>query len=122
MSRIFALVLLALLAGCASGRPAQPEVLAAPSYTLFVWSNCREGEVGCSHLSGELMPNGTRKTVRLTGSTYMVKCADGITPCHIGYYKLTGSGFSVIAYPNGTLELTRPIGPPLADKGDWLEY
>jgi hypothetical protein len=68
------------------------------------------------------MPAGTRNTVRLTGSTYMVKCADGVTPCHIGYYTLTGAGFSVLAYPDGTLEVTPPIGSPATEKGDWLEY
>ena len=68
------------------------------------------------------MPAGTRNFVRLTGSTYMVKCADGATPCHIGYYKLTGAGFSVLAYPDGTLEVTPPTGSPVTEKGDWLEY
>jgi hypothetical protein len=122
MCRIFAPIVLMFLAGCATSRPAQPEVLATRSYSLFVWSNCREGEVGCDRLSGELMPAGTRKTVRLTGSTYMVKCADGVTPCHVGYYKLEGAGFSVLAYPNGTLELTPPNGSSVTENGSWLEY
>jgi hypothetical protein len=122
MYRIIALALLVLLTGCATHRPAQPEVLVAPSYTVFVWSNCPEGEVGCSHLSGELKPTGTRKKVRLTGSTYMVKCADGITPCHIGYYKLVGAGFTVLAYPDGRLELSPPLGSSITETGDWLEY
>lgn len=52
----------------------------------------------------------------------MVKCADGITPCHIGYYKLTGAGFSVLAYPDGTLEVTLPTGSPVTEKGDWLKH
>ena len=68
------------------------------------------------------MPAGTGKTVRLTGSTYMVKCVDGVTPCHIGYYKLAGAGFIVLAYPNGTLEVTPPSGQLITEDGDWLEY
>ena len=123
MFRIVALIVLALLAACATTkRPAQPEALAAQSYTLFVWSNCPEGVVGCNNLSGDLMPAGTRRSIRLAGSTYMVKCADGITPCHIGYYTLTGAGFSVLAYPDGTLKVTPPTGISVTEKGDWLEY
>ncbi len=123
MSRIVAIMLLALLAACATTkRPPQPETLAARSYTLFVWSNCQEGVVGCDNLSGDLMPAGTRNSVRLAGSTHMIKCADGVTPCHIGHYRLTGAGFSVLAYPDGTLEVKPPAGASVTEKGDWLEF
>ena len=68
------------------------------------------------------MRAGTRKKMRLTGSTYMVKCKDGVTPCHIGYYKLAGSGFAVLAYPDGQLEISFPAGPSITEVGHWLEY
>lgn len=41
----------------------------------------------------------------LTGSTYMVKCADGVTPCHLGYYDLKSETVSVRAYPDGSLAI-----------------
>jgi hypothetical protein len=122
MRRIYALMSLVLLTGCATAPGKLPETLVTPSYILSFRANCAEGEVGCEHLSGTLTAKGTTTAVRLLGSTYMVKCADGVTPCHIGRYDLSGAGYSVRAYPDGDLELTLPNGAHFAEKGDWLEY
>src|SRR5690606_30929353 len=121
MHRLIPLTLLALLASCTTpSRPAQTQSLAAPSYSLFMWSNCQEGEVGCSDLSGELVPANTTKAIRLKGSTYMVKCADGVTPCHVGFYTFSGKGYAVNAYPDGRLEVTPPAGAAISEQGAWL--
>ena len=122
MTRIYALTLLILLTGCATAPSRLPETLVTPSYVLSFQANCAEGEVGCEHLSGTLTAKGTGKPVRLVGSTYMVKCADRVTPCHIGRYDMSGGGYEVRAYPDGALELTLPNGSSVAEKGDWLDY
>jgi hypothetical protein len=119
MHGAFILGLLTLFTSIANAQALRSEVLSARSYTLRVWSKCQEGEVDCSHLSGELAPTGSGSRVELTGSTQMVKCADNVTPCHVGNYRLSGSGFTVLAYPDGTLEVTRPTGQIVAEKGHW---
>ena len=125
MCRIFAFAFLVLLASCATQKATfglQPEALVTPSYALTIHLNCQEGVVGCDVLAAELETRSGGKSVRLTGDTYMVKCADGVTPCHLGYYKLVGAGFLVIAYPDGKLEITPPEGSEITEQGGWLTY
>ena len=70
-------------------------------------SHCPEGDVGCTHLTALLVNNETGQETKLSGSTYMVKCADRLTPCHIGFYELSSPGIRVRAYPGGSLELDK---------------
>ncbi len=119
MCRLVASTLLALPLGCATSQSAPSSVLATKSYFLVLWSHCAEGEVDCRQLTGDLVPADTNKAVHLTGSTRMVACAGGATPCHVGYYAFTGAGFSILAYPDGTLEVTPPSGLRTTEKGTW---
>jgi hypothetical protein len=112
--------LLIALAGCTTVPESRTsEILMTDTHTLTVWSHCPEGEVGCAHLTGVLMEKQTGRSRELTGSTYVVKCADGVTPCHVGFYDLKSPGISVRAYPDGTLELESPGASDRHERGTW---
>lgn len=98
-----------------------PLILDTPLHKVSIWWNCEEGEVGCEQLTGQLLDKASRKVTELRGSTYMVKCADGVTPCHLGFYDLKGPAADVTAYPDGMLELTIEGQPLAIEQGQWLD-
>lgn len=109
------------LSGCATNPPPDAgQVLTTSTYTLTVVAHCREGEVGCSDLTATLVNKESGQKTELVGSTYMVKCADGVTPCHLGFYDLKSPGVSVRAYPDGMLELDFPGPGDAHEPGTWV--
>lgn len=120
-ARVFiAASLLLGIAACASRpRGGEPMVLETAGHTLTIWSRCAESEVGCADLVGELIDKATRRTGALRGGTYMVKCADGVTPCHLGFYDLRGPGLQVQAYPDGILDVSSKNRPLPTEHGEW---
>jgi hypothetical protein len=122
MKSVFLTFLLLSFAGSNSAAPASdPLVLNTPLHTVSIWWNCEEGEVGCGHLTGELLDKDTHKVTKLQGSTYMVKCADGVTPCHLGFYDLKGPATDIAAYPDGMLEMTIEGKRLATEQGKWLD-
>lgn len=108
------------LAGCAGvSHAAGPEVLMTDRHTLTVWAHCSEGEVGCAQLTAELVNTQSGQKFELNGSTYMVKCADRVTPCHVGFYDFDSPGIVARAYPDGTLELELPGSKVINEHGTW---
>ncbi|WP_052116050.1 hypothetical protein [Noviluteimonas dokdonensis] len=99
--------------------PLGADVLETSTYTLSVIAHCPEGEVGCSNLTASLSNKQSGKKTSLTGSTYMAKCADRVTPCHLGFYDLKASGVSVRAYPDGQLEIQSPGLGDSSERGAW---
>lgn len=98
-----------LFSSCAVAASASAgEVLTTDSYTLTVNAHCQEGEVGCAELTATLIENSTGTKTEVVGFTYMVKCADRATPCHVGFYDLSSPSVSVRAYPDGKLEVESP--------------
>lgn len=51
----------------------------------------------------------------------MVKCADGVTPCHLGFYQLNGPATDIAAYPDGRLELTIGGRHLAMEAGQWQD-
>lgn len=98
-------VLILALAGCATTTPQVEEVLETTNYTLTVVRHCPEGEVGCSRVTATLVDKRFEDRQELTGGTHMAMCADGVTPCHLGFYDLKAPNGWVRAYPDGSLEI-----------------
>ena len=119
MRNVLALAIVGLT-GCASAHLAlASEVLVTEAHTLTVWSHCQEGEVGCAKLSAQLVNKQSGQAIKLRGSTHMVKCADRVTPCHVGYYDLKSSKTFVRAYPDGTLEIDASGSAGKTEHGTW---
>lgn len=51
----------------------------------------------------------------------MVKCADGVTPCHIGYYEFHSDPYTYLVYPDGTLKVLQGKNVIVSEKGKWLD-
>lgn len=96
-----------------------PAVLRTDRHRLSVREHCPEGEVGCADLSAELVDLRTGATLPLTGRTRIVRCADGVTPCHVGAYEFESGDVSVRATPDGQLELRRADGIVERAHGQW---
>ncbi len=105
MSKIFWLRMFFLGSFAAAASASAGEVLTSDTYTLTVNAHCEEGEVGCADLTATLLDNSAGTKTELVGFTYMVKCGDRVTPCHVGFYDLRSPSVSVRAYPDGKLEV-----------------
>jgi hypothetical protein len=97
------------------------EVLVTPSYRVTVTEHCAEGIVGCSDVSYVGVNTKTGKSIRLSGKAVMVMCADGVTPCHLGYYEFTSGAFRYSVFPNGRLTVEKGGKLQLTESGNWQQ-
>jgi hypothetical protein len=102
-------------------RAADREVLDTPHFHIVLTLHCEEGEVGCSNITYVGVNKTSGKSIRLHGSTYMVMCADGVTPCHAGFDEFHNGNYRYVIYPDGTLTIMRGKKELLTEKGQWLD-
>jgi hypothetical protein len=119
MRQFFAFLIFALGGVASAHAVGKPEILCTTKYTLTIYLHCVEGEVGCSRLTGVLLNKSSGEKSKLTGSTHMVMCRDGVTPCHVGFDELRSRSITVRAYPDGTLEVDRSGSPSEKEQGSW---
>jgi hypothetical protein len=114
---LFVLWLLAFATAVAGDR-LEREVLVTPHHRVTVRQLCEEGEIGCN-LAGRVHNLASHRYIELHGTTIMVMCADGVTPCHVGFYRLKGAGREYLLYPTGELFVKRHGRLLLSESGSW---
>ncbi len=95
------------------------QTLTTPHFTVVLSENCEEGVVGCDDVTYQGTNRKTGKTITLQGTTNMVMCADGVTPCHIGNYTFNNGAVVYSVYPDGTLTVTEGSKELLNETGEW---
>lgn len=96
-------------------------ILETKTHRITITEHCAEGEVLCDKAEylGRDRKNGA--SIRLMGSAHMVMCADGVTPCHVGYYVFRNGQYTYLVYPQGFLEVHRGQKTILSESGEWIE-
>ncbi len=97
------------------------QVLETATHRITITETCEEGVVDCDEVeyTGRDKKNGA--SIRLSGTTHMVMCADRVTPCHIGYYEFRNGPYTYLVYPQGFLEVRRGKQVLLSEQGKWLD-
>lgn len=94
-------------------------VLITEHYKITLTLRCAEGEVGC----GELLYLGvnlkTGNSVILRGKAVMVLCADGVSPCHLGFFEFISGQFRYRVFSDGQLTVEKNRKVLLDESGSW---
>jgi len=118
MRSFLLLLFLATTASVSSVAWAQ-QVLVTPSYKVTITEHCPEGVVGCDDVSYLGISIKTGSSITLKGTSVMVLCADGITPCHLSYYEFKHGEFRYLVYPSGQLTVEKGSKVLLSESGTW---
>lgn len=100
---------------------AAARTLTTPDYIVTLRSHCPEGEVGCQRVTYHGVSRKTGRAVTLNGTTRMVMCADGTTPCHVGDYEFHNGAYLYSVYPDGHLVVTRHGRVIVDQAGAWSD-
>ncbi len=118
MSR-FSFLVLVLFTAFSVQLSAADMVLETKSFRITITELCIEGEIGCSNVEYKGVNKKSGASIFLNGTTYMVKCADGVTPCHVGRYEFTNSDTHYYVYPSGQLEVVKAQKVLVSEQGEW---
>lgn len=97
------------------------QVLETASHRVTITERCDEGEVSCDTVEYVGRDKKSGASIRLTGTTRMVMCADRVTPCHVGYYEFRNGPYTYLVYPQGFLEVHRGKQVILSENGEWAD-
>ena len=89
------------------------------SFRVTITEKCGEGEVGCSTVEYKGVNKRTGASIFLKGKAFMVNCADGVTPCHLGRYEFTNGDTSYYVYPSGNLQVMKAEKLLVSEDGEW---
>jgi hypothetical protein len=99
----------------------QADTLTTPSFEVRITVNCPEGHISCDDVTYVGKKRKTGQSIRLKGSTWHTRCADGVAPCRFMGYQFHNGKVIYSVMEEGYLRVTQGKKLLLEEQGEW-EY